>query len=71
MIVGATLVAAHAGESLPVLTLAVMQKMAPVDLAAVIFLSNSGRDDQRAALLAVQAAAKAAQTPTRSRVASA
>lgn len=35
-IVGATFVAAHAGESLPILTLAVMQKMAPDDLAAVI-----------------------------------
>ncbi len=36
VIVGATLVSAHAGESLPVLTLAVMQKMALADLAAVI-----------------------------------
>jgi pyruvate/2-oxoglutarate dehydrogenase complex dihydrolipoamide dehydrogenase (E3) component len=36
VIVGATFVAAHAGESLPILTLAVMQKMAPADLAAVI-----------------------------------
>lgn len=35
-IVGATFVAAHAGESLPLLTLAVMQKMAPADLAAVV-----------------------------------
>lgn len=35
-IVGATYVAAHAGESLPLLTLAVMQKLSPVDLAAVI-----------------------------------
>jgi len=35
-IVGATFVSAHAGESLPVLTLAVMQKMAPADLAAVM-----------------------------------
>lgn len=35
-IVGAMFVAAHAGESLPILTLAVMQKMAPADLAAVI-----------------------------------
>jgi pyruvate/2-oxoglutarate dehydrogenase complex dihydrolipoamide dehydrogenase (E3) component len=36
VIVGATLVSAHAGESLPLLTLAVMQKMAPAELAAVI-----------------------------------
>ena len=36
VIVGATFVSAHAGESLPLLTLAVMQKMAPADLAAVI-----------------------------------
>lgn len=36
VIVGATFVAAHAGESLPLLNLAVMQKMAPADLAAVI-----------------------------------
>jgi pyruvate/2-oxoglutarate dehydrogenase complex dihydrolipoamide dehydrogenase (E3) component len=36
VIVGATFVAAHAGESLPLLTLAVAQKMAPVSLAAVI-----------------------------------
>ena len=35
-IVGATFVAAHAGESLPLLTLAVMRKMTPADLAAVI-----------------------------------
>lgn len=35
-IVGATFVAAHAGESLPSLTMAVMQKMSPADLAAVI-----------------------------------
>jgi len=63
MIVGATLVAAHAGESLPVLTMAVMQKMTPVDLAAVIFCYPTQAETiQRAALLAVQAAAKAAQT---------
>ena len=37
VIVGATFVSAHAGESLPLLTLAVMQKMTPADLAAVIF----------------------------------
>lgn len=36
IIVGATFVSAHAGESLPLLTLAVMQKMAPSELAAVI-----------------------------------
>jgi pyruvate/2-oxoglutarate dehydrogenase complex dihydrolipoamide dehydrogenase (E3) component len=36
IIVGATFVAAHAGESLPLLTLAVMQKMTPADLASVI-----------------------------------
>jgi pyruvate/2-oxoglutarate dehydrogenase complex dihydrolipoamide dehydrogenase (E3) component len=36
VIVGATFVAAHAGESLPLLTLAVAQKMAPASLAAVI-----------------------------------
>ena len=36
VIVGATFVAAHAGESLPLLTLAVMRKMTPADLAAVI-----------------------------------
>jgi len=36
VIIGATFVAAHAGESLPLLTLAVTQKMSPADLAAVI-----------------------------------
>ena len=36
VIVGATFVAAHAGESLPLLTLAVAQKMTPAELAAVI-----------------------------------
>lgn len=36
IIVGATFVATHAGESLPLLTLAVMQKMTPADLASVI-----------------------------------
>ena len=36
IIVGATFVAAHAGESLPLLTLAVAQRMTPDDLAAVI-----------------------------------
>jgi pyruvate/2-oxoglutarate dehydrogenase complex dihydrolipoamide dehydrogenase (E3) component len=36
VIIGATFVAAHAGESLPLLTLAVAQKMSPADLAAVI-----------------------------------
>jgi pyruvate/2-oxoglutarate dehydrogenase complex dihydrolipoamide dehydrogenase (E3) component len=36
IIVGATLVAAHAGESLPLLTLAVAQRMTPAALAAVI-----------------------------------
>ncbi|WP_407889521.1 hypothetical protein [Scytonema sp. NUACC26] len=36
VIVGATFVAAHAGESLPLLTLAVMQKMTPANLAEVI-----------------------------------
>jgi NAD(P)-dependent dehydrogenase (short-subunit alcohol dehydrogenase family) len=36
IIVGATFVAAHAGESLPLLTLAVAQKMTPASLAAVI-----------------------------------
>lgn len=36
VIVGATFVAAHAGESLPLLTLAVMQRMTPAALAAVI-----------------------------------
>lgn len=36
VIVGATFVSAHAGESLPLLTLAVMQKMTPAELAAVI-----------------------------------
>ncbi len=37
IIVGATFVAAHAGESLPLLTLAVMQKMSPSELAAIIY----------------------------------
>jgi pyruvate/2-oxoglutarate dehydrogenase complex dihydrolipoamide dehydrogenase (E3) component len=37
IIVGATFVADHAGESLPLLTLAVMQKMTPAELAAVIY----------------------------------
>lgn len=37
IIVGATFVAAHAGESVPLLTLAVMQKMSPSELAAVIY----------------------------------
>ena len=36
VIVGATFLAAHAGESLPLLTLAVAQRMAPAALAAVI-----------------------------------
>jgi pyruvate/2-oxoglutarate dehydrogenase complex dihydrolipoamide dehydrogenase (E3) component len=36
VIVGATFVAAHAGESLPLLTLAVARRMTPADLAAVI-----------------------------------
>jgi len=36
VIIGATFVSAHAGESLPLLTLAVMQKMVPSELAAVI-----------------------------------
>jgi pyruvate/2-oxoglutarate dehydrogenase complex dihydrolipoamide dehydrogenase (E3) component len=36
VIVGATFVAAHAGESLPLLALAVAQKMTPASLAAVI-----------------------------------
>ena len=36
VIVGATFVSAHASESLPLLTLAVMQKMVPSELAAVI-----------------------------------
>jgi pyruvate/2-oxoglutarate dehydrogenase complex dihydrolipoamide dehydrogenase (E3) component len=36
VIVGATFVAAHAGESLPLLTLAVAQRMTPAGLAAVI-----------------------------------
>ncbi len=36
VIVGATFVSAHAGESLPLLTLAVMQKMTPAELATVI-----------------------------------
>jgi len=36
VIVGATFVAAHAGESLPLLTLAVAQRMPPASLAAVI-----------------------------------
>jgi pyruvate/2-oxoglutarate dehydrogenase complex dihydrolipoamide dehydrogenase (E3) component len=36
IIVGATFVAAHAGESVPLLALAVAQKMTPADLAAVI-----------------------------------
>ncbi len=35
-IVGATFASAHAGESLPLLTLAVMRRMTPADLAAVI-----------------------------------
>ena len=35
-LVGATYVAAHAGESVPLLTLAVAQKMTPGELAAVI-----------------------------------
>src|SRR5262249_36210951 len=39
VIVGATFVAAHAGESLPLLTLAVAQKMAPAELAGVIHCS--------------------------------
>jgi len=37
VIVGATFVGAHAGESLPLLTLAVMHKMDPSELAAVIY----------------------------------
>ena len=37
VIIGATFVSAHAGESLPLLTLAVMQKMAPAELAALIY----------------------------------
>jgi len=37
VIVGATFVGAHAGESLPLLTLAVMHKMEPSELAAVIY----------------------------------
>jgi len=36
VIIGATFVSAHAGESLPLLALAVMQKMVPSELAAVI-----------------------------------
>lgn len=36
VIAGATFVAAHAGESLPLLTLAVAQRMTPAALAAVI-----------------------------------
>lgn len=36
VIIGATFVAAHAVESLPLLTLAVAQRMTPADLAAVI-----------------------------------
>ncbi len=36
VIVGATFVSAHAGESLPLLTLAVMRKMVPSELAALI-----------------------------------
>ncbi len=36
VIVGATFVAAHAGESLPLLTLAVAQRMTPASLATVI-----------------------------------
>jgi pyruvate/2-oxoglutarate dehydrogenase complex dihydrolipoamide dehydrogenase (E3) component len=60
-IVGATFVAAHAGESLPVLTMAVMHKMTPAQLAAVIFgYPTQAETIQRAALLAVQSAAKAA-----------
>jgi pyruvate/2-oxoglutarate dehydrogenase complex dihydrolipoamide dehydrogenase (E3) component len=35
-LVGATYVAAHAGESIPLLTLAVAKKMTPSELAAVI-----------------------------------
>ena len=35
-LVGATYVAAHAGESVPLLTLAVAQRMTPGELAAVI-----------------------------------
>jgi len=34
--VGATYVAAHAGESIPLLALAVAQRMTPGELAAVI-----------------------------------
>jgi hypothetical protein len=36
LIVGTTFVAAHTGESLPLLTLAVAQRMTPASLAAVI-----------------------------------
>lgn len=36
VVVGATLVSSHAGESIPLLTAAVMQRMRPADLAAVI-----------------------------------
>ena len=36
IVVGATLVSAHAGESLPFLTLAVMRKLTPADVVAVI-----------------------------------
>ena len=49
-LVGATYVAAHAGESVPLLTLAVAQKMTPGELAAVIHCyPTQGEAIQRAA----------------------
>ena len=54
-IVGATLASSHAGESLPLLTAAVMQKMTPQALAAVIHAYPTQADAVRA--VAARAAA--------------
>jgi len=59
VIVGATLVSSHAGESLPLLTMAVMQKMAPASLAAVIHAYPTQAEAvQVAALKAAEATLK-------------
>ena len=44
-LVGATYVASHAGESVPLLTLAVAQKMTPGELAAVFLADDPDRKD--------------------------
>ena len=59
VIIGATLVSSHAGESLPLLTAAVMQKMAPASLAAVIHAYPTQAEVvQAAALKAAEATGK-------------